>query len=71
MSIQFILLIIAGYISGIAAKIYTHTFNYVLIIYVFNLLIVSLNLAVYFINRKHDRDAEVQMQPNAAYAIRK
>ena len=37
MSLQFILLIIAGYIAGISAKIYNHKFNYVLAVYLLNL----------------------------------
>lgn len=37
-SLGFILLILTGYIAGIAAKIYTHRINYVLLVYLFNLL---------------------------------
>ena len=55
MSLQFILLIITGYIAGITAKIYTHKFNYVLVVYLLNLVIVSANVVVYFINRRYDR----------------
>ncbi len=58
MSLGFILLIIAGYIAGIAAKLCTGSFTYVLAVYIFNLLAVSANLAVYFINRAQDRRAE-------------
>ncbi len=58
MSLQFILLIIAGYIAGICAKFYNHTFNYVLFVYLLNLIIVSANLAVYFINLHYDRQAK-------------
>lgn len=54
MSLPFILLIITGYICGIAAKLITNTINYVLAVYLLNLIIVSADLAVYFINRKHD-----------------
>ncbi len=57
MSLQFILLIITGYIAGISAKIYTHRFNYVLIVYLLNLVVVSANVVVYFINRRYDRQA--------------
>lgn len=55
MSLQFILLIIMGYIAGISAKIYTHRFNYVLIVYLLNLIVVSANVVVYFINSRYDR----------------
>lgn len=55
MSLQFILLIIFGYVAGITAKLINHRINYVLIVYFFNLAIVSCNLAVYFYNRRLDR----------------
>ena len=58
MSLPFILLIVTGYIAGIAAKLWTHTINYVLVVYVLNLLIVSTNVVVYFINRRYDKAAE-------------
>lgn len=54
MSLRFILLIIVGYIAGITAKIVSHNINYVLIVYLINLIIVSANIVVYFINKKHD-----------------
>ena len=57
MSLQFSLLIIAGYLAGITAKIINHGFNYVLVAYLFNLTIVSANVVVYFINRNLDRKA--------------
>ena len=55
MSLPFILLIMTGYVAGIAAKICAHNFSYVLAIYVLNLIFVSANLVVYFINRGYDR----------------
>lgn len=55
MSLQFTLLIITGYIAGITAKIVNNNFNYVLVIYILNLIIVSANIAVYFINLRYDK----------------
>ena len=54
MSLPFILLIITGYIAGISSKIINHNFSYVLVIYLFNLFVVSMNVVVYFINRNYD-----------------
>lgn len=54
MSLPFILLIITGYIAGITAKICSHNYSYVLAIYVINLIFVSANLVIYFINRNYD-----------------
>lgn len=55
MSLNFILLIIFGYIAGIGAKIYSHRINYVLVVYILNLVMVSLNLLVYFRNKRLDK----------------
>lgn len=54
-SLPFILLIIAGYIAGISAKLITGQINYVLIAYILNLAIVSLNAVVYFRNVSLDK----------------
>lgn len=55
-SLWFILLIITGYIAGIASKFLNpdYEFNYVLVVYFINLIIVSLNVVVYFRNKKLD-----------------
>ena len=58
MSLQFILLIITGYVAGITAKIISGRINYVLVVYFFNLVVVMINLAVYFVNRHKDKMAE-------------
>ena len=58
MSLPFILMIIAGYIAGITAKICSHNYSYVLVIYAVNLLAVSTNLVIYFINRSYDLRTE-------------
>ena len=57
-SLPFILLIIIGYIAGISAKLITEQINYVLIAYLLNLAIVSLNVVVYFRNAALDRKAK-------------
>ncbi|MBR7092693.1 MAG: hypothetical protein IKI50_05860 [Clostridia bacterium] len=54
-SLPFNLLIIAGYLAGIAAKFCTGTVNYVTAVYFLNLAMVSLNVAVYFRNRRLDK----------------
>ena len=54
-SLPFVLLIIAGYIAGISAKIVLGNINYVLVAYLLNLAIVSLNLVVYFRNVALDK----------------
>jgi len=60
MSLPFILLIVVGYILGIGAKLVGHfsgaaPLNYVFAVYIFNLVMVSANIAVYFRNRRFDR----------------
>ena len=54
-SLLFILLIITGYIAGITAKLVSGQINYVLAVYLLNLVIVSLNVAVYIRNAALDR----------------
>ena len=54
-SLPFVLLIIMGYIAGISAKIILGNINYVLVAYLLNLAIVSLNLIVYFRNMALDK----------------
>ncbi|MCR5494128.1 MAG: hypothetical protein K6F15_00665 [Treponema sp.] len=56
-SLAFIILIITGYLAGIAAKFIHGQYNYVLAVYFLNLLIVLTNLAVYFRNKALDKKA--------------
>lgn len=58
MSLNFILLIIVGYIAGICAKFYAHKINYVLVVYIINLVMVTVNLMVYFRNKRLDKEKE-------------
>ncbi|MEY8328200.1 hypothetical protein AALB81_02510 [Lachnospiraceae bacterium 48-33] len=62
MSLPFILLIISGYIAGITAKLVSQQINFVLIVYLLNLAIVSLNLVIYFRNRKLDKIQETVLK---------
>ena len=54
MSLPFILLIIFGYVAGICAKLLVNQTNYVLVVYFINLVVVTLNLMVYFRNKRLD-----------------
>jgi len=64
-SLPFILLIMTGYIAGISAKLITGQINYVLIAYIVNLVIVSLNVIVYFRNASLDKK---HLQETEGYA---
>lgn len=56
MSLPFILMICSGYIAGIAGKIISGDFSiFVMAVYVINLVIVSSNIVIYFINKHYDR----------------
>ena len=55
----FIVAIIVGYISGIIGKIMNNQLSYVLIIYCFNLIIVSVDLVLFYINRKHEKEIKL------------
>ena len=54
-SIVFIIAIIIGYISGIIGKIVNNQLTYVLIIYCFNLIVVSVDLVLFFINYQNEK----------------
>lgn len=57
-SLPFILLIFTGYIAGIAAKVVNGEFNYVFLVYLLNLAIVIVNIAVYIRNVRLDKKAK-------------
>ena len=54
-SVVFIIAIIIGYVSGIIGKIANNQLTYVLIIYCFNLIVVSIDLTLFFINSKNEK----------------
>ena len=61
-SVQFYFLILAGYLCGITSKIIKHcsgvpTAGYVWFFYILNSVIVSAGIAVWFRNRRLDRNA--------------
>ena len=53
-SVVFIIAIIVGYTAGIIGKIIGSNINYVLIIYIINILMVLTDLLIYFINKKRE-----------------
>lgn len=56
-SLIFILAIIIGYVSGIIGKIIGGQISYVLIVYCINLLVVTTDLILYFLNKRHEKNA--------------
>ncbi len=54
-SLIFMLAIIVGYAAGIAGKILGGQRNYVLALYLINLTFVSVDLALYFVNKRRER----------------
>ncbi len=57
-SVVFIIAIIIGYVSGITGKIVNNQLTYVLIVYCFNLIVVSIDLALFFVNYNRERVCE-------------
>ncbi len=53
----FIVAIIIGYIFGIAGKLVSGQINFVLALYCFNLIMVSIDLCLYFINKRSESGA--------------
>jgi len=56
MSPFFILLIMSGYLAGITAKLLSGDCSFVLAVYILNLILVSVNLLIYFRNVRIDRE---------------
>lgn len=54
-SIQFIFLILIGYVCGIASKLFSGRITYVFFFYVLNLIMVSIDCGLYFRNARLDR----------------
>ena len=63
-SVVFIVAIIIGYISGIIGKIINDQLTYVLIIYCFNLIVVSVDLALFFVNCKSEKILNMEKANN-------
>jgi len=59
-SLFFEVFIWIGYAVGIVGKLLAHSLTYVLIFYILNLLMVTVDLCLYFRNRALDREAEAQ-----------
>ena len=68
-SVVFTYAIIVGYICGIMSKITGGNINYVLALYVINLIMVSVDMALYFRNRKLDRKEELENDGKAAKKV--
>ncbi len=54
-SLVFIFAIIVGYVAGITGKIIGGQLNYVLALYLINLTFVTVDLALYFVNKSRER----------------
>lgn len=54
-SLVFIIAIIVGYVCGILGKILSEQINYVLGLYIFNLIVVSIDLILYFVNKHSEK----------------
>lgn len=54
-SVIFTVAILIGYIAGIFSKIIGCNINYVLYLYIFNFIVISIDFALYFVNRRHER----------------
>ena len=59
-SVVFIVAIIIGYISGIAGKIVNHQLSYVVVLYCLNLIVVSIDLGLYFWNARYEKSLKIK-----------
>lgn len=63
-SVVFTIAIMLGYVAGIAGKIVGHNLNYVLALYILNLAFVSVDFALYFVNkhREHGQQKNIPVK---------
>lgn len=61
-SIGFSIIVIIGYLMGIANKIFTDQINYVLAFYIFNLALVAVDIAVWLRNNRLDQEEKIQKE---------
>lgn len=59
-SAGFMLLIMTGYVCGLAAKFVAGNVTYVVAFYVLDLVLVSIDFCLYWRNRRLDAEAEAQ-----------
>lgn len=59
-SVFFSFAIILGYICGILGKITSGTMNFVVILYIINLLMVIADVILYYRNRKLDKQRDLE-----------
>ena len=57
-SVVFMVAIIIGYVAGISGKLASGAINYVLIMYIINIIMVGIDFALYFVNRHNEKKAE-------------
>ena len=70
-SLLFILLVLLGYICGVASKFIAGNLEkswYVLIAYFINIMSVITNIGVYFLNRHREKQTEAKENLNSAIA---
>ena len=68
-SVVFIFAIIFGYVSGIIGKIVNDQLSYVLVLYCINLIVVSIDLVLYFINYSREKNTAVKNNSPKAVTI--
>ena len=54
-SVAFTVAILVGYTAGIIGKVISRNITYVLALYVLNFAVVSVDFALYFINKKREK----------------
>ena len=62
-SVIFTIAIMLGYVAGIAGKIISGAFHYVLALYILNLAFVSVDFALYFINKRKEQHSLTRIEP--------
>ena len=58
-SLMFLIVVLLGYVCGIIHKI-LYSFDFVIILYILNLVMVLVDTVLYYMNKKLDKKNEIQ-----------
>lgn len=59
-SMVFELFLLAGYLFGVASKVVSGRVSYVVVFYIINFIAISIDICLYFRNRRLDKLAEAE-----------
>ena len=60
-SLMFMCFIVFGYVCGLISKLITHTYNLAFWFMIPNIIMVSTDICLFFVNRKYEKSQEAKL----------